>query len=243
MPGRPQAVLHGCARALILVGTALRIRRGTAPGGCATTAGCLVSRINRAFFFQQVRGSLFDGRLRQGQVEGLSVILDYWDARHAAKDDRWLAYILATTHHETDRRMQPILEYGSNAYKRRLYDVEGDNPARARRHGNTEPDDGVRYAGRGYVQLTWKNNYRRAGQAIGRDLVRRPDDAMIPEVAAEVMFRGMIAGWFTGRKLSDYLSATRADWRNARRIINGLDKAELISGHAMRYYAALSYTT
>lgn len=186
---------------------------------------------------------LFDGRLRQDQVDGLSNILDYWDARHAARDDRWLAYALATAHHETDRTMRPVPEYGSAAYKRRLYDVEGADPARARRMGNTEPGDGVRYAGRGYVQLTWKNNYRRAGQAIGRNLVARPDDAMIPKVAVEVMFRGMIAGWFTGRKLADYFTPGRGDWRNARRIINGLDKAELIKGYALQYYGALSYTT
>ena len=203
----------------------------------------VVSRINREFFFQQVRAVLFDGRLRQDQVDGLSNILDYWDARHAARDDRWLAYALATAHHETDRTMRPVLEYGSTAYKRRLYDVAGADPARARRMGNTEPGDGVRYAGRGYVQLTWKNNYRRAGQAIGRNLVARPDDAMIPKVAVEVMFRGMIAGWFTGRKLADYFTPGRGDWRNARRIINGLDKAELIKGYALQYYGALSYTT
>ncbi|HRN61182.1 MAG TPA: glycoside hydrolase family 19 protein [Luteimonas sp.] len=202
-----------------------------------------MSRINRDFFFQQVRGVLFEGRLRQGQVEGLSTILDYWGAKLATRDDRWLAYALATTHHETDRKMQPILEYGSNAYKRRMYDVAGSNPSRAARNGNTSEGDGVRYAGRGYVQLTWKNNYRRAGQAIGRDLVDAPDDAMLPEVAVEIMFRGMVAGWFTGRRLADYFTPTTGDWRNARRIINGLDKADLINGHAQKYYSALSYTT
>jgi len=202
-----------------------------------------MSRIDRGFFFQQVRGLLFDGRLRQAQVDGLSTILDYWDAHLARRDDRWLAYALATTHHETDRRMQPIMEYGSAAYKRRLYDVEGGNPARARRNGNTAPGDGVRYCGRGYVQLTWKNNYRRAGQAVGRDLVADPDLAMVPEVAVEIMFRGMTDGWFTGRSFADYFNPQRGDWRGARRMINGLDKADLVKGYALQYWSALSYTT
>ena len=202
-----------------------------------------MSRINRAFFFDQVRSSLFDGRLRSSQVIGLTSLLDYWDAKLANRDDRWLAYVLATAHLETGRTMQPIREYGSNEYKRLRYDVTGSDPARARAHGNTLAGDGVRYAGRGYVQLTWKNNYRRAGIAVGYDLVGKPDDAMLVDVATQVIFRGMIAGWFTGKKLADYFNPSTGDWRNARRIVNGLDKADLIKDFGLKYYAALSYTT
>jgi putative chitinase len=201
-----------------------------------------MSKINRDFFFQQVRATLFDGKLKPSQVVGLKSILDFWDANLSKKDDRWLAYILGTTHHETDRTIQPIQEYGSDAYKRRKYDITGNDPARAKRFGNTEPEDGIRFAGRGYVQLTWKNNYLRAGKEVGRDLVKHPDDAMIPSVAAAIMFGGMAKGWFTGKKLSDYFNESTADWRNARRIINGLDKADLIKGYALKYYAGISYT-
>ena len=63
-----------------------------------------MSNINRKFFFDTVRLSLFDGSLRQGQVNGMTAILDYWETHHATKDDRWLAYALGTTHHEVDRR-------------------------------------------------------------------------------------------------------------------------------------------
>ena len=62
--------------------------------------------------------------------------------------------------------MQPIPEYGSDERKKRLYDVEGANPDRAKKNGNTAPGDGVLYAGRGFVQLTWKNNYQRLGQPL-----------------------------------------------------------------------------
>ena len=92
-----------------------------------------MSGINRKFFFDTARLTLFDGGLRKPQVEGLTVLLNYWEKNHAAKDDRWLAYVLATAHHETDRRMQPIREYGSDAYFFRRYDIEGDNPRLARR--------------------------------------------------------------------------------------------------------------
>lgn len=201
-----------------------------------------MSPINRSFFISQVRATLFSGRLKQSQVDGLTGLLDVWEARHAASDDRWLAYALATAHLETDRTMRPIAEYGSVARKTRLYDVTGEQPNRAKRHGNTAPGDGVRYAGRGFVQLTWKNNYQRAGDAIGVDLVADPDLALRTNIAARLLFDGMIAGWFTGKKFADYLNATRADWVGARRIINGRDKADLIAGYALNYYAAISYT-
>jgi putative chitinase len=71
----------------------------------------------------------------------------------------------------------------------------------------------------------------------------QPELALDLEVASQIMFRGMIDGTFTGRKLSQYFAGDKEDWRNARRIINGLDKADLISGYAKQYYAAISYTT
>ena len=198
--------------------------------------------INRDFFFQYARGVLFSSSLKQSQVNGLNALLDFWEGKYAKKDDRWLAYCLATAHHETGASMQPIGEYGGKEYKRQLYDVTGNDPARAKKMGNTEPGDGVLYAGRGYVQLTWKSNYARAGKAVGRDLVAKPDDAMIADVSAAIMYEGMIAGWFTGKKLADYFEGATSDWLNARRIINGKDKAELIQGYALHYYASVSYT-
>lgn len=201
-----------------------------------------MSLINRAFFFQQVKQTLFDGRLSQTQVAGLNTILDYWEKLPGKKDDRWLAYALGTTHLETGRTMQPVIEMGGNAYKTRLYDIKGQDPVRARKNGNTMPGDGIKYAGAGYVQLTWKNNYLRAGQKLKLDLVNKPELARQPAVAAAIMFAGMTEGWFTGKKFADYFNGPKSDWKNARRIINGTDKAGLVGSYAMKYYAAISYT-
>ncbi|MGE3775086.1 MAG: glycoside hydrolase family 19 protein [Gammaproteobacteria bacterium] len=199
--------------------------------------------LNRDFFFVYVRQHLFDGRLKLAQVHGLIGILDEWEARYAKKDDRWLAYMLATAHHETDRTMQPIREYGGQRWYRQMYDVSGARPQLAARNGNTAPGDGLKYYGRGFVQLTWKNNYARAGTALGVDLVGQPDLALDPALATRIMFLGMQRGWFTGRKLADSFNPQRGDWVGARRIINGTDKANLIAGYGQAYYAALSYTT
>ncbi len=191
--------------------------------------------INRKFFFDQARAYLFGGTLKQSQVNGMTAILDEWDENWAGKDDRWLAYMLATAHHETDRTMKPIEEYGKG---------------RGRTYGQNLKMDGTRYTnttnvfyGRGFVQLTWYENYDKAGKKLGQDFIKNPAGVMQLDTASEIMFNGMNEGWFTSRKLSNYFNPATEDWVNARRIINGLDKANLIAGYGKQYYAAISHTT
>lgn len=184
--------------------------------------------INRKFFFDQVRSTLFGGQLRKTQVDGLTTILDVWELGLAKKDDRWLAYMLATTHHETDRTMQPIEEYGKG---------------RGKPYGKPDAQTGQIYYGRGFVQLTWDYNYRKMAKVAGADLLNHPELALELPIATKILFFGMTSGSFTGKKLADYFAPGIDDWRNARRIINGLDKAELVADYGHRYYAAVSYTT
>jgi hypothetical protein len=185
--------------------------------------------INRKFFFNQVRLHLYGGHMKQQAVTGLSAILDYWEAHAAKKDDRWLAYAMGTTYHETDTTIGPIEEYGHGAGK--PYGSE------------VPPGSGLVYYGRGLVQLTWDYNYKKVQRALGILCVKHPELALELKNAVPIMLLGMEKGWFTGKKFADYFSAETEDWVNARRIINGVDKAALIAGHAKRFYAAISYTT
>ena len=194
--------------------------------------------MDRTAIFAGVRRRVF-APLLQSQVDGISQILDAW-ALTGGGADRQLAYVLATAQHETANTMQPLAERGGDAYKTRLSDVRGENPARARYNGNDRPGDGVRYAGRGYVQLTWKNNYRRVGERLGIDLVAQPDLALRPDIAARILVRGMRDGWFTGRRLDQYIGADRADFTAARRIVNGTDRAAHIAGLADAWWAAIA---
>ena len=201
--------------------------------------------INRKFFFDQVRATLFTGRLSTGQVDGMTVVLDEWEANHAASDDRWLAYALGTAYHETGFTMQPIREPGGRDYFMHNYDVSGRDPARARKMENVNVGDGALFYGRGYVQLTWRVNYRKMGTKYSVDLTSGPaaaDHVLEAKLAAKIMFSGMETGLFTGRKFGDYFGPGSDDWINARRIVNGLDCAEAIAGYARKFYAALSYT-
>jgi hypothetical protein len=187
-----------------------------------------MSIINRNFFFSQVRRTLFTVTLRQSQVDGLNAILDGWEAKYHSDDDRWLAYALATTYHETDQKMQPIEEYGKG---------------RGQPYGKPDPKTGQSYYGRGFVQLTWDYNYEKLSQLLGVDLYRHPELALDLANATNILFIGMIEGLFTGKSLSTYFNATKEDWVNARRIINGLDKAQAIAVYGHRFYSAISYTT
>jgi putative chitinase len=185
--------------------------------------------INRKVFYDSVRPAPFGGRITLSQKQGMDVILDEWD-RRGLTDLRWLAYMLATAKHETAHTMQPIKEGGGQAYFTRMYDIAGSRPDLARRNGNTTAGDGARYCGRGFVQLTWRNNYRKMGKLLSIPLEANPDLAMRPEIACQILFEGMTRGEsnfgdFTGKALEDYFSATKNDPREARRIINGTDRA------------------
>jgi hypothetical protein len=194
--------------------------------------------VNRAAFFASVRQGILGPTLDNDEVQGCEAIMDAM----ANLPLSWCAYALATAYHETAHTMQPISEYGGPKYLTRMYDPLGARPALAKANGNTTPGDGIKYAGRGYVQLTWKNNYKRAGDKLGVDLVTNPEKAIRPDIAARIMREGMVGGWFTGKALSHFLPGSLASleqYTAARRIINGKDKAGLIAGYAMQFQEAL----
>jgi hypothetical protein len=166
---------------------------------------------NATTFFDAVRQAPFDGILSQEQVNGMTYILRAWKYKYGYDkgDRRWLAYMLATTFHETAYTMMPIMEYGSQSY------LQGK--------------DYYPYIGRGFVMLTWLSNYERGSGIVDEDLVHYPDLAMRPDIAAILMDDGMTNGWFTGVKLTDYFNDSEDDPVNARRIINGTDRAEEIA--------------
>lgn len=193
--------------------------------------------MNKAAFYKVVRARL--GSLEQGQVNGFEAVLDAIEG--APLSHR--AYMLATAWHETAKTMQPMRELGGRDYFMRMYDVTGQRPQLAIAHGNTTPGDGARYYGRGYVQLTWKDNYARVGQKMSVDLVTYPDLALNSNLSAQIMRRGMDEGWFSGKKNSDYLPmqgvATRSQYMAARKIINGIDRADLVEDYAQIFERAL----
>jgi predicted chitinase len=183
----------------------------------------------RKNFFDAVRASVFGGRLDEGQVAGMETILDAWAERPVAGDSRWLAYMLATAFHETAATMQPVRETlaaSDAAAAARLESAWTRGRLGSVKTPYWRADaDGKCWFGRGLVQLTHKANYITMSVETGIDLVAEPGRAMEPDVAVAILFAGMEKGLFTGKRLSDYFRDGRSDWINARRIINGLDRA------------------
>lgn len=132
------------------------------------------------------------------------------------------AYCLATAYWETNRTMQPVKE---------AYWLSDDWRKNNLRY--------YPWYGRGFVQLTWRQNYERIGQRLSLDLTTDPDDVMEPYTAAKILVLGMREGVFTGKKLDDYITLQRSDYRGARRIVNGMDRASTIAELAEEYEAEL----
>jgi len=185
---------------------------------------------NAAMFFSTVRTTLFGGKLSQDQVDGLTAILNAWPEGH---DARWVAYSLATAYHETGRTMQPVRETFAKT------DAEARLKLKSRAYAREDRETGHAYYGRGLVQLTWRVNYEEWSVELGVDLVNKPDLALDMDNAARILVGGMMKGTFTGKTLARYFNEITDDTRNARRIINGTDRAADIAGYHHQFLDAL----
>ena len=206
----------------------------TAPTTPTETATPLTVGLNNPeAFFNAVRQSgIFTGPLKPDQVKGLETVCSV--AREAGWPLAFTAYALATACHETAYTMQPVREaFWLNENWRR---------AKLRYYP---------FYGRGYVQLTWKNNYQRADRELelGSRLITNLDLALDPIIAAKIMVKGMQEGWFAGdragrrhtlaRHLPPSGAANVNQMTSARRIINGTDKARKIADEAIKFQSAL----
>jgi putative chitinase len=218
-----------------------------------------MQKIDRAKFYAAYRQKF--GPLKQSQVDGLELLLNSMEADTHVADIRWAAYMLATTKHETADTFKPIHEYGSRQYFITRY---GSQTKVGKVLGNDTPEEGAEYAGRGFPQVTGENNYEMAETALRKEypeVIARheartgrkfdltigdqpndqadPDNMLDPEIAYCTMSYAMRKGAFTGVGLPRYLNATRCDYLNARKIINGLDCSEKIAREALGFEEAL----
>lgn len=181
--------------------------------------------MDKKVFYDAIRKDI---PLTTGNVAGFDRVLDYGETHgYRIKD---VAYVTATAYHETAHTMQPVKEaywLGEDWRKKNLRYYP--------------------WYGRGDVQLTWEENYKLASKELGIDLISDPDKALDPKISVQVLYKGMEQGWFTKKKLSDYITKqvnqtyalTLAEFKNARRIVNGTDKDDEIAAIALKLYKAL----
>ncbi|MBB3825992.1 XVIPCD domain-containing protein [Xanthomonas arboricola] len=121
-------------------------------------------------------------------------------------DPKQISYILATAQHETRNFQAPEEDFGRSQARKLGY------------------SGGEEFYGRGYVHLTHDYNYAKFDKLLGLngEMVRNPDVAKDPEIAAKVLVVGMRDGLFTGKPLDRYIDADSHDVYNARRVVNGV---------------------
>lgn len=214
-------------------------------------------KINRRIFFLQFKKLILKGEaMTQSRVDALDDFMDCIEKDTYIGSVYYMSYILATTYLETAWSFRPIKEIGGNAYFTRMY---WDNRSKARVLGNLSAEDAVNYCGRGFVQITGRNNYvkmtksirkcrpdiveafeKRTGQTF--DLVKFPTQTMAIDIAYAIITLGMAQGIFTGKKLSHYLSDTKNDFKNyksSRKIVNGTDRDDDIANLAVKFESIL----
>ncbi len=190
--------------------------------------------MDKKVFMAQIK-SLYGGSFKQSQVEGIDAILDEAEKRRTPR--RWLAYMFATAYHETGKTMQPVRETFADTDDKAIARLEkafkdGKLPWVKTPYWRKDAN-GKSWLGRGLVQLTHKDNYDKFG-------IINPTDAMVMATAIKIMFDGMEHGAFTGAKLSDFLNRPTPDYVNARKIINGLERAALVAGYATEFESDLA---
>lgn len=197
-----------------------------------------MSAINRKIFFDKVMHStLFNGHLDQDQVDGMDETLNVWESFDHSPEIAGLGYTFATNWWEARLppdwlpRMQPVEEVGKGA---------------GRPYGIPDPVTGFAYYGRGDVQLTWADNYKRIGVLLNLPLYTQPELALDQKVSKQVLVRGMIGGVYTPKAgpLSRYFPPGGPfNWIGARQMVNVEDHAQDIAVLGQNFYKALQAAT
>jgi len=182
--------------------------------------------MNHKKFFDVLRQELPDAVKKDSQIKGIELLLkesEKFDLNIQKK-----SYTFGTVYWETAKTFEPVEEafWLSENWRKT--------------HLRYYP-----WHGRGYVQLTWEANYKKMEELLGVPLTKDPTLAMVPEIAAAILFVGMIEGTFTGKSYDSYIDDIDdpddeeiKEYINARRIINGVDKAKQIAQIALKFERA-----
>ena len=192
-------------------------------------------------FFNSIRPCFPGGKLTTKQVAGTKALLE----ECTALPHHHTAYVLATAAHETGFRMQPVREgfASSDEQAARIITSMFNRGRITRNYSKKHPATNQRYFGRGYVQLTWYENYSKTGIALDLDLVNNPGLMLDPEISAKAIVWGMQTGAYRRNKSlnSEIKTGTRNEFIRARDMINGdvSKNGPLVAGYAKFFLNAL----
>lgn len=214
-----------------------------------------------AKFYDHLRASkLLGDTISPEEFAGCEAILT---AAAGKLPTSWVAYCLATAHHETGGEMAPNVESLNYSTAQRICEVW---PSRFPTIASAQPfvrnakglanhvyngrmgnrpgtNDGWDHRGRGQAHITGREMYAKldAELGLGGELIRNPDLALRPDIAAQILVVGALKGLFTGKKLNDFIAAkpTHQQFVNSRRVINPDKNGERVADAADVFFAAL----
>lgn len=180
--------------------------------------------LNRKTFFNLYRDLLDKNKkLSQQEVDALDLFLDMFEMEKDYFTIPQWAYVFATVFHETAFTFEPVKE--------------------AFHLSETWRKNNLRYYpwyGRGYVQTTWEENYRKDEERMGIPFTQNPDLALVPKNAFCSMIYNMKHGVYTGKRLDYYINNERKSYLYARYVINGKDKRFTIASYAETFEGVLT---
>jgi len=235
-----------------------RTIKNLTPGALDLVAGILAGIAPRAYVGDD------KGKIARAAYIAISLILQAC-IQQDVTDVGQIAYILATAEHESRFGAYDLRDFRGHNWMEedpgfsppkyvtpQQFRVDlADYIRRSKAHfnekynyrlGNQGGDDGYKYRGRGYVQLTGRGNYARVGNLLKPpvDLVKNPDLVLQPELAARIIVLGMKLGLFAqGFGLSHYIKGEKRDFEGARAIVNSNDRAAEIADIANIYFKEL----
>ncbi|MBW4680533.1 MAG: C39 family peptidase [Microcoleus vaginatus WJT46-NPBG5] len=237
--GQPIGVEEAAKETALIKQIQIRLRSlkmpvGQADGKCGQATKAAIARFNKAFnappdqitppaakqLIQTPAVPGFDPLLEMISSELTAVILDcpLKDAQtylpgvmkglqaKGILNKHTLIAALATIGVET-AGFRPINEWGDTNYFTEMYEGRHDL-------GNTKPGDGVRYHGRGFIQITGRANYQSYGKKLGVPLEEKPELALDPQISAKILIE-----YFWDRGVDK--AALEGDWKRVRQLVNG----------------------
>ncbi|WP_224826300.1 hypothetical protein [Cognatishimia sp. MH4019] len=204
---------------------------------------------------------VFGTSFSQAQVDGIEAILA--ECVSQAADLGQTAYVCARAYGETGGKMQPVEESLWYSEKRLLqvfgkHRRQGIPASKLARNpkklanvvygghwgranlGNTEPNDGWDFRGRGLGQITGRRNYTKWSQGLGLPLISQPDLLMDLKISVKALVVPMLEGWATGLKLSEFIEGSHRDYLNANAVWNGNLDADKYAAAARAFDLALT---
>lgn len=184
------------------------------------------------------------GKLNDSQVEGLEFLLGKLDETSKFNLSTQYANILAQIRRETNNTYQPVVEgyYIKGNRKKALYDYyRRNNPSALRTIFPYGWDTDKTYEGKGRVQTTHLFNAIKIKAKTGIDVVSNPDLLLDNETDWKVIELGFGDGIWTGKKISDYINDNKTDYKNARRVVNGLDHWREIEEDSIKFERIIDF--